>query len=378
VSIREVAREASVSYQTVSRVINESANVKASTRETVLDVISRLGFRPNRAARALAGGPVQSVTVLTADTRRHGYAAALEGIEEASRAAGFAMGVRVVESGTQSAVRDAVERAIEPAGALIIIAYDPPGIAALDVIPPGVPMAAIVETPSGNEGAGKPWVWIDDGKSARSATEYLLTLGHQTVHYLSIPIWTASRTRAAGWQSALEDAGAPVPELIQGGWGPEFGYEIGERLARDNDVTAMLCGNDDLAMGFIRAMNKAGRAVPDDVSVVGIDDTPLAPYYNPPLTTVRQDFQVLGRMCFAKLLSVLGRETDKEVPSCLDTELVIRESAGPPKRSSRRAQSARRSALANGVPGPDPGRHHNEKEAITTTRKENRNKATTP
>jgi DNA-binding LacI/PurR family transcriptional regulator len=215
-------------------------------------------------------------------------------------------------------------------------------------------MAAIVETPSGNEGVGRPWVWIDDGKSARSATEYLLTLGHRTVHYLSIPIWTATRTRAVGWQSALEDAGAPVPELIQGGWGPEFGYEIGERLARDTDVTALLCGNDDLAMGFIRAMNKAGRAVPDDVSVVGIDDTPLAPFYNPPLTTVRQDFQVLGRMCFAKLLSVLGRETDEEVPSCLGTELVIRESAGPPKRSSRRAQSARRSALANGVPGPRP------------------------
>jgi DNA-binding LacI/PurR family transcriptional regulator len=97
----------------------------------------------------------------------------------------------------------------------------------------------------------------------------------------------------------------------------------------------MLCGNDDLAMGYIRAMNKAGRAVPDDVSVVGIDDTPLAPFYNPPLTTVRQDFQALGRMCFAKLRSTLSREEGPEVPSSLPTELVIRESAAPPPGSPR-------------------------------------------
>ena len=170
-SIRDVASASGVSYQTVSRVINGSPSVKASTRQSVLDTIARLGFRPNRAARALAGGPVQSVTVLTSNTRLFGFAAALEGIEEATRAAGFALGVRVVESGTPTDVRDAVERAIEPAGALIVIAYDRPGIAALSAVPSGVPVAAIVETPSGDEAEARPWVWIDDHVAAKEATK---------------------------------------------------------------------------------------------------------------------------------------------------------------------------------------------------------------
>jgi DNA-binding LacI/PurR family transcriptional regulator len=333
----------------VSRVINGSPKVKASTRREVLEAIAGLGFRPNRAARALAGGPVQSVTVLVSNTRLYGPAAALEGIEESSRAAGLAMGVRVIEPGTPESVRDMVERAIEPAGALLVVAYDRPAIAALNAVPPGVPMAAIVETPSGDEGMGKPWVWIDDRRSARDATQYLLGLGHPTVHYVSIPLWTDnSSQRMSGWRSALKEAGAAVPEPLQGGWGPESGYEAGQRLARDPDVTAVLCGNDDLAMGLIRAMNEVGRTVPGSLSVVGIDDIPLAPFYSPPLTTVRQDFKVLGQMCFARLMSLLDG-TSWEGPSLLRTELVVRESAAPPpKFPSRRAprQRAERSMVA--------------------------------
>ena len=109
------------------RVINGSPRVRPSTREAVLETIARLDFRPNRAARALAGGPVQSVTVLTSNTRQYGFAAALEGIEEAHGRLASARS-QSVKSGTESAVRDAVERAIEPAGALTRIAYDRPGI----------------------------------------------------------------------------------------------------------------------------------------------------------------------------------------------------------------------------------------------------------
>src|SRR5579875_3092782 len=159
VSIRDVAAAAGVSYQTVSRVINGHPSVRESTRELVLDVIARLGFRPNRAARTLAGGPVQSVTVLTSNTTLYGRAMALQGIEEAARSAGFALGVRVVESAEPGDVRDAVERAVETGTALIIIAIDQPGIDVLRAVPPGVPMAAIVEPPAGDEGAGRPWVW---------------------------------------------------------------------------------------------------------------------------------------------------------------------------------------------------------------------------
>jgi DNA-binding LacI/PurR family transcriptional regulator len=330
VSIRDVAAAAGVSYQTVSRVINGHPSVKQSTRELVRATIEDLGFRPNRAARALAGGPVQSVTVLTPDTSLYGSSAALQGIEEAARAAGFAVGIRVVESAEPAEVQDAVTRAIEPGGALIVIAYYKAGTMTLAAVPPQVPMAALVETPTGDEGAGQPWVWLDDRKAALDATRYLLGLGHRTVHYVSIPYSTRISQRMAGWRAALEAAGAPAPEPVPGGWTPRSGYLAGQALAADRSVTAVLCGNDDLALGVMRAMHEAGRAVPEQVSVVGFDDTPTAEFLMPPLTTVRMDFAGLGRACFALLRGLVDPRAAAPRPASPQPELVIRQSAAPP------------------------------------------------
>ncbi len=331
-SIRDVAAAAGVSYQTVSRVINNHPSVKLSTREQVLAAIEDLGFRPNRAARALAGGPVQSVTVLTSNTTLYGYTAALQGIEEAARAAGFAVGVSVVESDAPADVADAVTRAVEQGGALIVIAHDKAGTRALAAVPPGIPMVATVETPVGDAGRGKPWVWIDDRQAARTATRYLLGLGHRTVRYVSIPSSTDSSQRMAGWRAALEAAGAPVPEPLYCDWAPRSGYQAGQLLAADPDVTAVLCGNDDLALGVMRAMHEAGRAIPDSISIVGFDDTPLSAFFTPALTTVRLDFAGLGRVCFGLLHSLIDSRADGQPGRGPQPELIIRESAGPPPR----------------------------------------------
>jgi DNA-binding LacI/PurR family transcriptional regulator len=328
VSIRDVAREAGVSYQTVSRVINHSPSVKSSTRETVLDAIARLGFRPNRAARALAGGPVQSVTVLASNTALYGFAAALQGIEEATREVGFGMGVRVVESVSPEDVRDAVEHALEPAGAVIVIAFDRPGVAAFECVPFDVPAVALIPAPEG-EVPRRPSVWIDEYAAAMDATRYLLRLGHATVHHLSIPTWTGRTRRMSGWLAALEEARVRAPEPMFGGWTADWGYEAGHTLARDSKVTAVLCGNDDIALGVLRAMHEAGKAVPADVSIVGFDDVPFARFQTPALTTVRQDFKALGRASFAALMSLVDPSRAGERPELPEARLVVRESAGP-------------------------------------------------
>jgi DNA-binding LacI/PurR family transcriptional regulator len=341
VSIRDVAAAAGVSYQTVSRVINGHPNVSRTTRELVLAAIDDLGFRPNRAARALAGGRVESVTVLTPNTTLYGYMAALQGIEEAARARGFAVGVRMVESTAPKEVSDAVARAIEPGGALIVIAYDEAGTAALAAVPAEAPMVAMVEAPAGDEGDGKPWVWLDDRRAATDATRYLLGLGHRTVHYLAIPSSAHTSQRQAGWRAALEQATAPVPESVQCGWTPQSGYQAGQALAADPDVTAVLCGNDDLALGLMRAMQEAGRAIPAEVSVVGFDDTPVARFLTPSLTTVRMDFAELGRASFALLQALLEPETAVPPAPWPQPELIIRESAGPPHLPRGSAQPAR-------------------------------------
>ena len=357
-SILDVAAVAGVSYQTVSRVINGHPSVRPATRELVLAAIEQLGFRPNRAARVLRGARARSVTVITPNTSLYGYQAALQGIEEAARTAGFSVGVRVVDSDQPLEVAAAVKRAVEPGGSLIVIAYDRAGTMALDAVPPEIPMAALVETPAVEPAPDKPWVWLDDRRAAAEATRYLLSLGHRTVHYLAIPSSTHTSQRQAGWRHALEESGAPVPAPVPCGWTPRSGYQTGQRLAADPEVTAVLCGNDELALGVMRALHAAGLSVPGHVSVVGFDDMPVAEFLTPPLTTVRLDFAELGRACFARLRSLMepavalqaalypasghpatGEPSVRRRP---EPELVIRESAGPPSlpRGSGTARAA--------------------------------------
>jgi DNA-binding LacI/PurR family transcriptional regulator len=107
-------------------------------------------------------------------------------------------------------------------------------------------------------------------------------------------------------------------------------------------VTAVLCGNDDIAIGALRAMHHAGRSVPADVSIVGFDDIPIALYCSPSLTTVRQDFVALGRLCFARLLSLLDPSSIDQWAPFPDAKLIIRESAGPPNKRRRRGPVAAR------------------------------------
>lgn len=334
-SIRDVATAAGVSYQTVSRVINDHPSVRPSTRERVLATIAELGFRRSAAAHALASGRTRALTVLSANTTLYGYAAILQGIEEAARAASFAVGISVLEvsdgtDGADDAVRRAVETAADAAGGLIVIAYDPGGVRALTAVPARVPMVGVVETPAEPPGPGSPWVWTDDRAAARDATRHLLDLGHRTVHYVSIPSSTHTGQRTAGWRDALRAAGAPEPAPLAGSWDPASGHAAGRRLARDPDVTAILCGNDDLALGVLRALHEAGRAVPGEVSVVGFDDAPHSAYTTPSLTTVRLDFAGLGRAAFALLHSVIEQDAPVDPHPVSTPELVVRESAGPP------------------------------------------------
>ena len=295
-SIRDVARVAGVSYQTVSRVINGSASVREDTRVRVQHAIEALGFRRSAAAHALASGRPRAVSVLTSNTTLYGYAALLQGVEEAARAAGFPLAISVLEGDVPAAVN----HAIDDSGALIVVAWDRLGVLALQSVPDGVPHAAAVEVPSEHTGAG-PWCWIDDRSAATMATEYLLSQGHRTVHYVSLPLLSDTSERLEGWRAALVNAGAPVPETVGGdGWDAAAGYRAGRMLAAAanaaaDGVTAILAGNDELAIGVLRAMYEAGRAIPGDVSVIGFDDAPQSAYLTPALTTVRQDFTGLGR-----------------------------------------------------------------------------------
>ncbi|MER7922373.1 LacI family DNA-binding transcriptional regulator [Streptomyces sp. NPDC096057] len=334
-SIRDVAQAAGVSYQTVSRVINNHPNVKEETRQRVETAIEALGFRRNATAFALASGVTRSVTVLTSNTTLYGYAATLQGLEEAARAAGYALGVKVLTP------EDDLERTISSAGAggggLMVIGFDRLGASALRAVPAPIPCAAIVEAPPHGRRPPRPAVWADDREAARVATSHLLELGHRTVHYVAIPTSVGTRRsegpRAQGWRRALEAAGVTPPEPHGGkGWDAQAGYAEGRELAHDPNVTAVLCGNDDLALGLLRALHHAGRSVPGEVSVIGFDDAPHAAFLTPALSTVRMDFQGLGRDAFALLRGQLEKGYEVPAPTCVGADLVIRESSGAADR----------------------------------------------
>jgi DNA-binding LacI/PurR family transcriptional regulator len=327
--IRDVAAAAGVSYQTVSRVLNDSPNVRPDTRQLVLDTIERLRYRPNRAARALGSGRANAVTVVTANTMLYGYASTLQGIEEAARLRGLAVGVRVVESDRSTDVDHAVEYVSDrSAGSVIVVAFDSAGARVLRALPADLPVVAATEA-GGLRKTPHATIFLDEQPAAADATSHLLRLGHRTVHHVAIPSETSTSARQAGWRSALEEAGAPVQPVLKVGWDPRSAYQAGQQLAADPEVTAILCGNDDTALAVRRALYEAGRDVPGDVSIVGFDDVPGAAYWTPALTTVRIDFVALGRACLAAIVAeVTG--APRGAVALPAPGLVVRESTAPP------------------------------------------------
>jgi DNA-binding LacI/PurR family transcriptional regulator len=174
-------------------------------------------------------------------------------------------------------------------------------------------------------------VAVDNTEGAALATRYLLGLGHRTVHHLSgPPSWLDAEARVEGWREALRDAGAPEPDPVSGDWSAASGYERGQQIARDDSVTAVLCANDQVALGLIRALAEHGRRVPEDVSVVGFDDIPEAAYFLPPLTTVRQDFGELGRRALDSLVRLIFDRDAAAPAEPVVPGFVVRSSAAPP------------------------------------------------
>jgi DNA-binding LacI/PurR family transcriptional regulator len=130
--------------------------------------------------------------------------------------------------------------------------------------------------------------------------------------------------------AALSEAGADVPPLLSGDWSARSGYDLGKRLMTVRDVTAVFAANDQMALGLLRAVHETGRQVPRDLSIVGFDDIPEAQFFTPPLTTVRQDFNEMGRQSLLLLLDQITTTTRLSERVVVDPELRIRESTAPP------------------------------------------------
>jgi DNA-binding LacI/PurR family transcriptional regulator len=325
----DVARRAGVSHQTVSRVLNGHPNVSPDTKAEVLAAIRDLGYRPNIAARTLVTGKTNVLGVVSVDTTLYGPASMLYGIERALHPEYF-VAVASLPVFDLGSLTDAVERfAAQAVAGIIVIVPDQSAAEALRRLTVRTPLVAV----GSGDYAPLPSVAIDNRAGAATATRYLLGLGHRTVYHIggednSMDAWE----RVEGWRTTLRAAGAPVPELLRGDWSARSGYEIGREVAGRPEATAVLCGNDQMALGFLRAAAEHGRRVPEDISVAGFDDVPEAAYYNPPLTTVRQDFGALGVGALRVLMELINHGGQAGPSETIPANLIVRSSTGPAPR----------------------------------------------
>jgi DNA-binding LacI/PurR family transcriptional regulator len=326
----DVARAVGLSHQTVSRVLNNHPSVRSDTRARVLKAIEDLGYRRNSAARALVTRRSQTLGVVSFDTTLYGPASTLFGIEQAASEAGYFVSVASAKVLTVDTVREALDRLTrQGVEGIVVIAPLRGATEALSVLGDDLPVVVV----EGGRAPGLASVRVDQEEGARLATRHLLDQGATTVWHVAGPLdWLEAEGRVAGWRGELERARATVPDPLRGTWSPLSGYQAGQTLAARKDVDAVFVGNDQMALGLLRAFHEAGVRVPEDVLVTGFDDVPEAAFYTPPLTTVRQDFATVGRRCLDLLLEEIvgGRSTERR--SVVPPELIVRQSSlrGPP------------------------------------------------
>ncbi|WP_121252830.1 LacI family DNA-binding transcriptional regulator [Nocardioides ferulae] len=328
----QVAAEAGVSHQTVSRVLNGSPLVKQETRERVLAAIEQLGYRRNNAARTLVTNRSGRIGMISAHLALHGPSMIAVSVQEAGHAAGYELALVGVSDFSTRAVNSAVDRLLDEAVEALVVA-----VAHRDAIDRArslhlpVPVVLVQGVASGEPLAAG----IDQVLGAQLATEHLLDLGHRHVAHVTGPVdWVEAWQRREGWQRAHELRGLlPGPELT-GDWSAADGYAAGQRIADDPAVTAVFVANDTMALGLLHALHERGVDVPGQVSVVGFDDVPEAVYLWPSLTTVSQQFSVLGRTAVDLTVRALAGEVEPSA-DLIAPQLVVRSSTAAPAAVAR-------------------------------------------
>ncbi|WP_338039778.1 LacI family DNA-binding transcriptional regulator [Luteibacter yeojuensis] len=325
-TVKEIAAIAKVSVATVSRALQRPEIVSEKTRERIHEVVKRLGYTPNALARNLRTARTRLIVALLPDIANPFFSEVIRGIEQVA----YENGYSVLLGETQSnLVR-------EQAYADMVAARQADGIITMFHRVPAIPIDGrlpLVNACEYVKDSAISSVYVDNVAAAASAVAYLVTLGHRDIAFIAGPPSSPICVdREQGYHLALERANIRAnPALTAVG---DFSIEAGERavelfLSQGLPFSAIFCANDEMAIGAMRALISRGLRIPEDVSVVGFDDIRFSRYTSPPLTTVSQPKNALGREAMTMLIEILN---DPEVPPrkrVLSAELVVRGSTGP-------------------------------------------------
>lgn len=324
-TLRDVARLAGVSHQTVSRVINGSEDVLPETRAIVDAAIKQLGYRPNAIARSMARGQTRTLACISPNLTDYTFASVIEGAEVEARQHEYFM---LSSSATDpKAFQDLVDELVGHRRVDGLIVINPYSDDRFLHIPENFPVVFVGARSHEKEICS---VSLDDEKVAYEATRHLISLGHINIALITGPMEEdCSQDRSKGYQRALSEAGIAYDEskVLEGDWSASSGQQALLSFIKSGNVpTAVFAQNDRMAMGVMHAARDTNLQVPDQLAVIGVDDMPLSSYFDPPLTTMRQDMPLIGQEATRMLLEIIQKKTPAVRELKLSAQLVVRKS----------------------------------------------------
>jgi DNA-binding LacI/PurR family transcriptional regulator len=307
----DVARLSGVSYQTVSRVINDHPYVSKETRQRVQAAIDALGYRPSKAATKLASKSSKIIAIVLYGSWFSGLAEIALNVELAAKTSGFdVILINITEPKKQlvEALENVKAWAVD--GIILIVPVQGLSFEEVRAICADTPFVQI----DSQRSPGIRSVVIDETYGTQQMVEHLIQLGHTRFYEISGSLdWFSAQVRHEACLQTFRSHGMEPPAYIEANWTVSGGYRAAKRILEDGEVfTAIISANDSMAFGTIRALSEYGLVVPQDVSVVGFDDIPEAAYFFPPLTTVRRNLIQLGMVGFEYLMQVMD---DPEAPA---------------------------------------------------------------
>ena len=324
VTLSDVADAVGVSSQTVSRVLNNHPSVRPETRQKVLAAVQALGYEPNLAARLLASGSSGAIGILLTAGLSHGMASIFSAIARAVRERGDTFVLATADDEVPESVKEALAHLHgHRVAATVVLAQRADVLAILSSQRHRGPVVAIIS--GQHEFSTLSTVSINQALGARLATEHLLAQGRvRPLHVTGDLSWQDASERLASYQSVCAEAGVPGRWVGTDSWTGEAGARVARRLLESGLPDAVFAGNDDIALGLCHELLAAGVRIPDDVAVIGFDDIPLARWATPSLSSIKQDFDALGRASLNLSDELVGGAPPHSI--CLEPRLVIRSS----------------------------------------------------
>lgn len=325
-TILDVSKLSGVSTQTVSRVLNNHPYVSLQTRQRVEAAITKLGYRPNPAARALSNGKTRNLGVVSANTTLFGPASTIHAVQNSARESGYSISLYSLSSIDIGQILLAVDE-LQHSGVDGLLLNIPTSIS-LTQLKSALKGSPVILLENENR-LNIPSVNVDQYQGAQIAIKHLMENGHRNIAHIAGPQdWFDAKRRYQGWRYELKKHKCENSPSVKGDWSAESGYAGMKKLLEVGGFTAVFVANDAMALGALKYLNEQKLDVPGDLSLIGFDDISESSYFIPALTTIRQDFQALGKAAIELLLSSIRGEKISNEPVNIKPSLVERQSVG--------------------------------------------------